>query len=99
LARITDEQEIREILIDAFENPTGEIIVKRGRNYAVDLRNVLAVSGVHQSDVCRGVNQLVDEGIVARDDEVRVAAFGSGTDPIPQKAVEFSLVRRRVQIS
>lgn len=99
MARITDEQEIRQIVIDAFENPTGEIIVKRGPKYAVDLRHQLAIHGVHQGDVCRAVNLLVEDGIVARDDEVRVAAYGSGTDPIPHRAVEFSLIRRRAQTS
>lgn len=94
MARITDEAEIREIVLDAFRRPTGDIIVTRGENFAVNLRNQLAIRGVHQSDVCLAVNGLVDEGIVARDDEVRVAAFGSGPDPIPQKATQFSLVRR-----
>lgn len=90
MSRITDNEEIRSVVLDAFKNPTGPIIVTRGESYPTNLRSQLNIKSVHPSDVCRIVNQLVEEGVLERT-ETKVDAYGSGSEPIPLKAAQFAL--------
>lgn len=43
----------------------GTVEVPRGPFYDRNLKNALGIGGVHQSEVCRHVNHMVDAGLIA----------------------------------
>ncbi len=92
MAKITDEQEIREIVLEAFRNPVTQIVVMRGVNYASALRAQLRINNVQEGDVCRAVNKLVEDKVLHRED-THVDARGLGPEPVKCPAVYLVLAR------
>jgi hypothetical protein len=93
MPRITDETVLREMVLDAFKHPIGQVIVARTNKYPTNLCKQLALRGVDKGKVCRVVNQLVWEGVLVAD-QTHVYGYGSGTDPIPLRATRYDLASR-----
>lgn len=91
MARIKDLETVCKMVVEAFEHPTGKVVVARGERFGLELRAQLNIHGVHQSDICRAVNRLVANGTLIRTDDEVVYHWGSGPDPILKPAAHIRL--------
>lgn len=93
MSHVTDKQEARKIVVDAFDNLTaGDVVVPVGDHADKRLCNQLGIKNVRHDLVQTIVNELVCEGKVRKTEDRTRPSISTVGDPKPQKAFRYEPV-------
>lgn len=94
MSRVTDKQEARKIVVDAFDHlVASDIVVPVGENADRRLCSQLGIRNVRHDLVQTIVNELVCEGKVRKTEDSTRPSISTVGDPKPQKAFRYEPVR------